>query len=166
MFHRTLLDPQLSPLFSLLRFLHLHLVRLHLLRCYIFRRVHPSPLQGGLCIGRLAEQSPLAEVVELMSLVPQERFQQGTEKRIVDIPMPRVAKAILEASRTTPAAHFRAIVAEPVHFMKEIPEGVMDTRQERISERTGEQNAAVVDVRVPHIMKGIFETIMNVPQQR
>ena len=101
-----------------------------------------------------------------MSLVPQERFQQGTEKRIVDIPMPRVAKAILEASRTTPAAHFRAIVAEPVHFMKEIPEGVMDTRQERISERTGEQNAAVVDVRVPHIMKGIFETIMNVPQQR
>ena len=50
--------------------------------------------------------------------------------------------------------------------MKEIPEGVMDTRQERISERTGEQNAAVVDVRVPHIMKGIFETIMNVPQHR
>ena len=40
MFHRTLLGPQLSSL----RFLHLHLVRLSLLRCYILRCVHPLPL--------------------------------------------------------------------------------------------------------------------------
>ena len=41
-------------------FLHLHLVRLHLFRCYIPRRVPSTdPLQGGLCLGRLAEQSPL-----------------------------------------------------------------------------------------------------------
>ena len=43
MFHRTLLDPQ-SLRTSLLRFLHLHLVGLPLLRCYIPRRVHPLPL--------------------------------------------------------------------------------------------------------------------------
>ena len=43
MFHRTLLDPQLSPHFST-PFLHLHLVRLPLLRCDIPRCVHPLPL--------------------------------------------------------------------------------------------------------------------------
>ena len=49
---------------SLHRFLHLDLVRLPLLRC--------SPLQGGLCIGRLAEQFPLTgyepkSVIEISS---------------------------------------------------------------------------------------------------
>ena len=59
MFHRTLLDPQLSSHFSTLvpTFAHGSSTSPSLL--------HPSmspstaPLQGGLCFGRLAEQSPL-----------------------------------------------------------------------------------------------------------
>ena len=59
MFHHTLLEPQLSPHFST-PFRTLAPVRGLLFRCSILRSVpSTSTLQGGVCFGRLAEQSPL-----------------------------------------------------------------------------------------------------------
>ena len=67
MFHRTLLDPQLSPHFSTL-FLHLHSPTTSPSLLYPSASPSTATLQRGLRFSRLAEQSPLSKsLIEVSS---------------------------------------------------------------------------------------------------